>query len=99
MGQREYNGWTNWETWNTNLWLTNDCCTSNFWEEEAREERNAYKLGKRIEADIVERIDETVDSGGIFADWLHATARVVNWTEIAQHFIDNVSADDTEDDE
>jgi hypothetical protein len=20
----DYNGWTNWETWNTNLWLNND---------------------------------------------------------------------------
>ena len=26
-GQREYNGWTNWHTWNTNLWLTNEEAT------------------------------------------------------------------------
>jgi hypothetical protein len=22
--EKEYNGWTNWDTWNVNLWLTND---------------------------------------------------------------------------
>ena len=24
MENEKYNGWTNWETWNVNLWLSND---------------------------------------------------------------------------
>ena len=24
MSEGKYQGWTNWETWNVNLWLTND---------------------------------------------------------------------------
>ena len=24
MKSQKYNGWTNWDTWNCNLWMTND---------------------------------------------------------------------------
>ena len=39
MGQNEqrYNGWTNYETWVTALWLDNDQATQDYWREVARE--------------------------------------------------------------
>jgi hypothetical protein len=35
MNQNEarYNGWTNYETWSTALWLDNDCATQCYWRE------------------------------------------------------------------
>ena len=33
----KYNGWTNYETWAVNLWITNDQDTYNFWRETAEE--------------------------------------------------------------
>lgn len=37
MERKEYNGWTNYETWLVKLWLDNDQGAAEYWEEEARE--------------------------------------------------------------
>jgi len=37
MERKEYNGWTNYETWCVNLWLTNEQGSDEYWRENARE--------------------------------------------------------------
>jgi hypothetical protein len=37
MTHKEYNGWTNYETWLVKLWMDNDEGTQDYWREQARE--------------------------------------------------------------
>lgn len=37
MTQKEYNGWTNYETWVVNLWMDNDEGSQNYWNGRAQE--------------------------------------------------------------
>lgn len=34
MTKKEYNGWTNFETWNVNLWLDNEQSSQEYWQEQ-----------------------------------------------------------------
>jgi hypothetical protein len=48
-----YNGWTSWETWNANLWLTNDEGTLNY----AKTAEDYHEL-KEIWEEILEGQDD-----------------------------------------
>lgn len=37
MTKKEYNGWTNYETWNIALWMDNDQGSQSYWAEQAAE--------------------------------------------------------------
>jgi hypothetical protein len=54
MGQDEqrYNGWTNYETWVTALWLDNDQATQEYWQEIACECRDAAPATYQVEEEI-----------------------------------------------
>lgn len=91
MERKEYNGWTNYETWNLNLWLGEDSWQP--WTERAQEllddaegdrEEAARKLADEIEADMV---DNAPDMGGFYGDILSAALREVNFLEIAEHYV------------
>lgn len=94
MTDNTYNGWTNYETWVVNLWLTNDSGSDERLREMARDclthldgdmDDATWELAKRIEEDHDEFMPETT---GVYADLLGHALRCVDWREIARHVID-----------
>lgn len=41
-----YNGWSNYETWAVNLWMTNDAGGCEYWTEQAQEAYEGAEAGK-----------------------------------------------------
>jgi len=94
MSDTTYNGWTNYETWCVNLWLTNE---DTRWLDELADEMLGELDGDVVAAVaeladyLAEQHDEAVppEVTGVFADLLGSALRRVNWHEIAQYFIDD----------
>jgi len=96
MTKKEYNGWTNYETWAVKLWLDNEQSSSEFWNERAKEqfERDAknakYDLANILKEHHEEALPELT---GFAADLLNAAMSEVNWDEIAGSIIDDLKAE------
>lgn len=99
MEKREYNGWYNYETWLANLWQTNDSGSCEYWEERAREcleyadcskDNAASSLADEMEAEFDECC-EAVGMAGLLADLLNAAGREINWREIADHYMVDIT--------
>lgn len=100
MTDETYNGWKNWETWNTNLWIANE----EGWYNEAREivarHTEEPEEGETLEGgairtvdiyragkDLAEWWDETAgpeNRSGPLADTWNACQSAVDWEEIAE---------------
>jgi len=105
MLNKSYNGWTNYETWAVNLWLSNDQGSDSYWRETAqeiydeaeaeksftREERATLNLSDRLKN---EHEESQPDLGAtLWTDLLGAAMSEVNWYEIAEHYITDVDKD------
>tara|TARA_Y100000310_G_scaffold63081_1_gene58358 strand:- start:1410 stop:1700 length:291 start_codon:yes stop_codon:yes gene_type:complete len=84
----KYNGWTNYETWNVNLWLSNDEGTYNYILDLAKDHADdAPMLANALEAFVDELEPELEPS--MFSDILSAAMREVNWREIADTLLED----------
>jgi len=86
----EYNGWTNYETWVTALWINNEQGTQEYALELAREakteEEPRYVLSETLKDWVHDSMLPDLGST-LAADLLGASASEINWTEIAESFL------------
>jgi len=68
----EYNGWTNWETWRVNLWITNDQLN----QIRAVEEKGPQELREWWEDEATEGLE------GFVVECVNGVLSEVNWKEI-----------------
>jgi hypothetical protein len=96
----DYNGWTNYETWNWKLWMDNDYGTCQYYQEVMEEiigkelesdDMRAYLLCEILESDCESMLEEWMpDQSGPFADILNAGINSINWYEIAENMLSDV---------
>jgi len=103
MEEQGYQGWSNRETWATNLWIENDEALSEIVADYARqeieghdkeEEINPYHLGEALKSWIEDNLLTLENIKGNRDLWLMLTdigsLYRVNWRELAGYYIDIV---------
>jgi len=96
MTEQTYNGWTNYETWLANLWITEGALGDPMGvEEQARyfaengEDAAPTRMGEWLKEQTEEMLDEAnLRTGGLAADLLGAALSRVDWRTIGKHYTD-----------
>ena len=91
----KYQGWTNYETWCINLWLSNEQSTAEYWTERAtntleENDGNAkdarWELSKEIKDDIEN--GNPITDASLYSDLLTMAIGRANFYEIAENYIE-----------
>lgn len=95
---KTYNGWTNYETWCVNLWLSNDEGSYHYWRQEAgrhwKEDREdargnfAWQLKNELEE------ASPLKEASLFSDLLNTALSEVDWYEVADAFLEDLEPND-----
>ena len=95
----EYNGWTNYETWNVKLWIESDPNSQEMvqdFEREQQHDENLYEYQKDVSLqDYVWALFEGEAklpqlTTGPFADLLNAAWQQVDWKSIREHIDEEI---------
>ena len=92
----EYNGWTNYETWNVKLWLDNDEGTYDETQHMARGARDELELADELKSYVEDMMPDL--GASMFSDLLGAAMQEVNWQEIAAAYIEDYAEEEEAED-
>jgi len=81
---KTYNGWTNYETWCVNLWLTNEQGSAEFLTETATRPADLSERAQSLKEWVTDA-DDDFPSSGLFQDLLQAALDNVDWREIVEN--------------
>jgi len=85
----KYNGWTNYETWNFNLWITNEEEDYSHALEMAFDSEHEYELSKKLEEWAEDMANDVLTSyeyaHGFIKDMVNSSIKTVNFYEVAEH--------------
>jgi hypothetical protein len=92
MNRREYNGWTNYETWLVNMWFGDVFADM----QNERENTSAESLEDWVTS-ILEDQGQLPETG-FAADIMNAAMREVDWDDLASHYeVEEEEEDESED--
>jgi tryptophanyl-tRNA synthetase len=89
---KEYNGWSNYETWVAALYMDSD-----HWAEVARElvenDEDLDECQRQLADQMENEFEEfQPELKGVYADLLSAATQEINWDEIASNYIQDCKA-------
>lgn len=90
----KYNGWSNYETWNANLWIDNDWGLSENIALHTADLFGIYEDADDITSMVADYIkdiflDLAPDVEGFYCDIINSALKSVNWHEIAEHYVND----------
>jgi len=83
-----YNGWSNYETWLGNLWITNDEYNYSILCEALKLDGDIYKKAEWLEQYYHSQLDEVVSKYSLWQDFIGHAFSLINWTEIVENNLD-----------
>jgi hypothetical protein len=99
--EKDYNGWSNYETWLVNLWLGEGIIGDlHGVEEQARafaesgESSAPHRMGEWLKEEVASTLPEA--AVGLATDLLGASLSRVGWVEIARHYTDQAIQNEAE---
>lgn len=96
----QYNGWSNFETWNFNLWITNNEGDYRHALQLTEDSINKYELSKDLEEWAEDMADDVLRSyeyaHGFIKDMVNTSIKEVNFYEVAEHLWDEVHNEEEE---
>lgn len=98
----KYNGWSNYETWVVDLWLTNDKDSYDCLTQEAQVHYNDAQTGPHLTREQIATHKLSVslelmlekcapELSGVYGDLLSHALRKVDWLELAGSWIEEVN--------